>query len=81
MNTVAVETGLHPVKSYLEQQGCQVVDIQNGASPAGQAAVICISGMDKNLMGMQDIITDVPVVSCDGLSPEQVYQRVKTYLQ
>lgn len=81
MKTVAVEIGLQPVKDYLQEQGCQVVDIQNGDASAGQAAVMCISGMDKDVMGMEDIVNDIPVVSCDGMSPEQVYQRVQTYLQ
>lgn len=81
VKTVAVESGLNPVKDYLQQQGCQVVDLQNGSAGAAQASVVCVSGMDKNLMGMQDVVDNVPVVSCDGLSPEQVYQRVKQYIQ
>jgi hypothetical protein len=81
VKTVAVETGLQPVKDYLQSQGCQVVDMQNGESSTEQAAVMCISGMDENVMGMEDVVNDIPVVCCDGMSPEQVYQRVKTYLQ
>jgi hypothetical protein len=82
VKAVAVERGLEPVKQYLEQQGCQVLDVDNdGSAVAQQAACMCITGADKNIMGMEDIIADIPIVSCDGLSPEQVYQRVKNYLQ
>lgn len=80
MNTVAVERGLDPVKSYLESQGCQVVEMDNANSNVN-AAVCCITGADKNVMGMQDVVQNCPVVSCDGLSPEEVYNRVKSYIQ
>jgi hypothetical protein len=81
VKAVAVERGLEPVKQYLQQQGCQVVDVDNAGSAANQAAVLCITGADKNLMGMQDVVMDIPVVSCSGLTPEQVYERVRQYLQ
>ncbi len=81
MKAVAVERGLEPVKQYLQQQGCQVVDMDNASSAANQAAVMCITGADKNLMGMQDVVADIPVVSCEGLTPEEVYNRVKQYIQ
>ncbi|MCL6627132.1 YkuS family protein [Alicyclobacillus shizuokensis] len=82
MKAVAVEQGLGNVKRYLEAQGCPVVDLENAAesTPAG-ASVMVVTGGDNNLMGMQDIVADVPIVSAEGLSPEQVYQRVKGYLQ
>ncbi|MCL6454479.1 MAG: YkuS family protein [Alicyclobacillus sp.] len=81
MNTVAVERGLDPVKAYLQSQGCQVVDLDSSQGHTPNADCICITGADKNVMGMQDVVADCPVVSCDGLSPEQVYERVKAYLQ
>lgn len=81
MNTVAVEHGLDPVKSYLENQGYRVVELASENANVGQAGCICITGADKNVMGMQEIIADCPVVSCDGLSPLEVYERVKTYIQ
>ncbi len=80
MTKIAVERGLDPVKSYLEQQGFQVVDMENEASSAKDASVICVTGADKNLMGMQDVVVNVPVVSCEGLSPEQVLERVREYV-
>ena len=81
MATVAVEHGLQPVKQYLEQQGCQVVEITAGAGNVGDANVFVVTGGDENLMGMQDILADVPVITANGLSPEQVYQRIAQYLQ
>ncbi|MCL6548217.1 MAG: YkuS family protein [Alicyclobacillus sp.] len=82
MITVAVEQGLQPVKEYLEQQGCRCVEMngnETGASALG-ASVMVITGGDKNFMGMQDIQSDIPVVSAEGLTPEEVYQRIKRYV-
>lgn len=81
MNRVAVERGLDPVRAYLEEQGCQVVELESESAGDTQAACMCVTGGDNNVMGMQDVVADCPIVSCDGLSPEQVYERVKTYIQ
>ncbi len=80
MKTVAVEDGLTPVKEYLESQGCQVVNIENGEAKPSGASVIVVTGMDKNLMGMQSIQQNIPVISAEGLSPEDVYNRVRSHL-
>lgn len=81
MKTVAVETGLTSVSDYLREQGVQVVAVQNEEQSTRDAAVMVISGIDKNMMGMQDVVKDIPVISAEGMSPEQVYQQIKTYLQ
>ncbi|MBX5435900.1 MAG: YkuS family protein [Alicyclobacillaceae bacterium] len=77
MITVALEQGLQPVKEYLERQGCRCVELDEAGSQALGASVMVITGVDKNFMGMQDVQTDIPVVSADGLTPEEVYERVK----
>lgn len=80
MKTVAVEEGLTPVREYLESQGCQVVDMSNGQNQPSGASVMVVTGMDKNLMGMQSVQQNIPVISAEGLSPEDVYNRVKSHL-
>jgi hypothetical protein len=80
MKSVAVEQGLTPVKQYLESQGCQVIEMAaEGKQQPGVCAVV-ITGADKNLMGIQTVVNNVPVISADGLSPEDVYHRVKEYI-
>jgi hypothetical protein len=81
MKAVAVEHGLGPVKDYLQQQGIHVVEPQTDKAVPDEAAVMCVTGADQNIMGMEDVVLNIPIVSCDGLSPEQVYQRVRQYLQ
>lgn len=83
MNTVAVEQGLHPVKQYLEECGCHVVEFASEGSltkDAADASVIVLTGGDENFMGMDDTLTKVPVVSAEGLSPEEIYHRIEHFL-
>lgn len=80
MKTIAVEQGLSPVKQYLCSQGCKVVDVQNDNSLSQGASVMVVTGSDKNLMGMQSVTQNIPIISADGLSPEEVYQRVQSYV-
>lgn len=80
MRSVAVEQGLGPVKQYLEQQGCQVVDMSNSSQEESNVCAIVLNGIDKNVMGIQTIVNNAPVISADGLTPDDVYQRVKQFL-
>lgn len=80
MKSVAVEQGLTPVKQYLEQQGCQVVDMTTDKQQQQGVCAVVITGADKNLMGIQTIVNNVPVISADGLSPEDVYHRVSEFM-
>ncbi|EPZ53133.1 MULTISPECIES: YkuS family protein [Alicyclobacillus] len=81
MKSVAVEQGLTPVKQYLEERGCQVVDM-TADQPQSQPGVcaIVITGADKNVMGIQTVVNNVPVISADGLTPEDVYHRVQEFI-
>lgn len=81
MKSVAVEQGLTPVKQYLEQKGCQVVDMATDRKQQQGVCAVVITGADKNLMGIQTIVNNVPVISADGLSPEDVYDRVSEFIR
>lgn len=78
--TVAVEQGLEPVKQYLESQGCECIDVKNATSSTAGATVMVLTGADENLMGITDVTTPIPIVTANGLTPEEVYNRVKQYL-
>lgn len=80
MRSVAVEQGLGPVKQYLEQQGCQVVDMMTSSERQQNVCAVVINGGDKNVMGVQTVVNNAPVISADGLTPDDVYQRVKDFL-
>ncbi|WP_044640062.1 YkuS family protein [Risungbinella massiliensis] len=80
MPRVAVEANLSTFQNYLSQQGYQVDSLD--ASNMNQGAqsnytAIVISGMDQNLMGIENIVQNCPVINADGLTPEEVYQRLQ----
>lgn len=78
--TVYIEPGLGPVKEYLSQHGCTVKEVKNGQAPSENARCMVVTGADNNLMGMQDVVVQIPIVNADGLTPEEVYERVQRYL-
>jgi len=78
---VAIESSLSPVRDYLSSQGCQVVSLEAAGlqSLSGNAySAVVISGADKNVMGIQDIEADCPVINALGMTPEQVHQRIQS---
>ncbi|SFI88058.1 YkuS family protein [Thermoflavimicrobium dichotomicum] len=80
MKRVAVEANLSNVQEYLSRQGYQVETLgQANGNNAEQAQydAIVISGVDENVMGMQDIVQNCPVISANGLTEEQIYQRLE----
>ncbi|BCJ87492.1 YkuS family protein [Effusibacillus dendaii] len=78
MNRIAVEANLSPVHEYLKNQGCQVDTLDADHLGANnQYSAIVISGTDQNLMGIQNVAQNCPVINASGLSPQQVYERIQ----
>lgn len=71
---IAVEGNLSPVKSFLSEKGCNIIDIKSAQSRRVDAVVI--SGSDENLMSMQDIAVNAPVINAKGKSPQQVWDDI-----
>lgn len=68
---VAVEANLTPVKEFLTSKGYQVVDVK--AAQQNQVAAVVLSGGNQNLMGMQDVMVNAPVIDARGKTPEEVW--------
>lgn len=71
---VAVEQNLSNVIDLLEMEGYEVVDLDRASLDAVDAVVV--SGADINLMNMQDTLTEVPVISAAGKSPQEVLDEL-----
>jgi ACT domain-containing protein len=71
---VAVEQNLSNVIDLLELEGYEVVDLDKASLDAVDAVVV--SGADINLMNMQDTLTEVPVISAAGKSPQEVLEEL-----
>ena len=73
MKTIAVEDTLGNVKDYLEKSGYKVVKFTGQED----ADAYVISGMDDDIMGMQDVMTEVPVIDADGKTPEEIVSSLR----
>jgi len=72
---VAVDDGLAPVRNFLTEQGCRIVTIDAARNQKVDAVIL--SGMDRNFLGMSDIMVDAPVVSAEGMTPEEIWMAIK----
>jgi len=77
--TIAVERNLTPVIEYLSEKGYKVEGIDLGSEYSkniDKYDAIVITGMNKDFLGVQDIVSKIPVIEAKGLSAEQVYSQI-----
>lgn len=74
---VAVEKNLTPVKDYLTSQGCQVIDVEAAQNRPVDAVVL--SGVKQNLLGMQDVLVNAPVITASGKTPEEIWNSIQQF--
>lgn len=79
MKRVAVESNLTNLQEYLSQQGFQVDTLDASQLSAGGTAysAVVISGHDQNLMGIQNVAHNSPVINAHGLTPQEVMKRIE----
>ncbi|HMM22603.1 MAG TPA: YkuS family protein [Selenomonadales bacterium] len=71
---IAVEPNLSNVIELLETEGYEVVSLDHSNLDGIDAIVV--SGADINLMNMQDTLTEVPVISAVGKTPEEILDEL-----
>lgn len=71
---IAVEQNLSNVIDLLETEGYDVVSLDQGGFETADA--IIVSGADINLMNMQDVLTEVPVISAAGKTAEEILDEL-----
>lgn len=78
MAKVAVENSLTNVKQALQDKGHDVV-----ALSANMDACDCcvISGEDKDMMGIADRTTKASVINAQGMTVDEIVQRVDQSMQ
>ncbi len=72
---IAVDDALTPVRNFLTEQGYQVIDVE--AAKRQQVTAVVLSGMSENLLGMQDVMINAPVITAKGLTPEQIWNSIQ----
>lgn len=72
MARIAVEPSLTDVKQLLQQNGHEVV----GMDQATSCSCCVVSGQDVNVMGMANTSTNASVINADGKTASQVVDQV-----
>ncbi|NLC12388.1 MAG: YkuS family protein [Firmicutes bacterium] len=80
MVTVAVSPALSRIKDFLRKEGIEVIDYNGSQSLGEDISALVVTGADMNMMGIQDIVQDIPVINVEGLTKEEVFSYIKQRL-
>lgn len=70
---VAIEEDLSDLRSILYQKGYEVLSPSN----ASNADAVIVTGLDRNVMNMQEISAKARVIDASGRTPEEVLARLE----
>lgn len=79
MAKIGVEQSLTNVQSALRDKGHDVVALKQATDVNGCDCCV-VSGVDSNVMGMQDTNFKGSVIEASGLSADEVCQQVESRL-
>ncbi|MDQ0156688.1 YkuS family protein [Robertmurraya andreesenii] len=80
MAKIGVEYSLQNVQQALREKGYDVVNLSKEADANG-CDMCVITGLDSNVMGMQDTVIQGPVIEANGLTADEVCEKVAQNLQ
>ncbi|AVK85151.1 hypothetical protein C3943_17250 [Lysinibacillus sp. B2A1] len=75
---IGVEQSLSNVEQALKAKGYEVIQLRN-EEDAKRCDACVITGQDKDVMGISDPIIAGPVIDANGLSADEILQRVDKY--
>ncbi|RDW18414.1 hypothetical protein CWR48_12635 [Oceanobacillus arenosus] len=79
MARIGVEETLSDVKAALVELGHEVVDLRSEADVAGCDCCV-ISGQDKDVMGISNVVIEGPVINAHGYNALDVCEMVNQRL-
>ncbi|MCA1038124.1 YkuS family protein [Bacillus infantis] len=77
---IAVEQSLTNIQEALRAKGYDVIDMKT-QEDAQNCSCCVVTGLDSNVMGMQDTFTQSSVIEANGLSADEVCRQVESRLQ
>ncbi|WP_286228861.1 YkuS family protein [Neobacillus mesonae] len=80
MAKIGVEQSLTNVQQALREKGYDVVELKQ-ESDARNVDCCVVTGLDSNVMGMQDTVSKTPVIDANGMSADEVCREVESRLQ
>ncbi|WP_341302666.1 YkuS family protein [Lysinibacillus sp. FSL H8-0500] len=75
---IGIEQSLSNIENALKAKGFEVIQLRN-EEDAKKCDACIITGQDRDIMGISDPVIDGPVIDADGLSANDVVQRVEKY--
>ncbi|MDM5233574.1 YkuS family protein [Lysinibacillus pakistanensis] len=75
---IGVEQSLSNVEQALKAKGYEVIQLRN-EEDAKRCDACVITGQDKDVMGISDPVLAGPVIDANGLSADEILQRVEKY--
>ncbi len=79
MAKIGVEQSLTNIQQALRDKGYDVVELKQ-ESDAQNCDCCVVTGLDSNVMGMQDTATKGSVIDANGMSADEVCQAVESRL-
>lgn len=79
MAKIGVEQSLTDVQQALREKGYDVVELKQ-ESDAMDCTCCVVTGMDLNVMGMQDTMTTGSVIDAHGMTADEVLSQVEKKL-
>jgi len=80
MARIGVEESLSNVKEALMEMGHEVVDLRS-EEDARNCEFAVISGQDKDVMGIANVVTPGSVINAEGTSTDEVCNMVNQKIQ
>lgn len=80
MKKIAVEKSLKNVKSYLANQGFNVIDLEAHGADLNRFDAIIVSGQDSNFLGDHTASTKASVIYAKGMTVEDIHKQLKNKL-
>jgi hypothetical protein len=80
MAKIGVEQSLSDVQQTLRDKGHNVIELKQEYDTEGCDCCV-VTGLDNNVMGMQDTVMKGSVINADGLTAEEVCQAVENKIQ
>ncbi|MFY4773557.1 YkuS family protein [Metabacillus sp. RGM 3146] len=76
MAKIGVEESLTNVQEALREIGYEVVEIKSEADMQGCDYCV-VTGLDENMMGVSDTVSEGAVIDASGYSAEEICQHIQ----
>ncbi len=80
MSRIGVEESLQNVVQALREKGHDVVTLKQESDAQGCDCCV-VTGLDSNVMGIANVVTQGSVIEANGLSADEVCQQVESKLR